>query len=264
MMFESFLYNLQQVGSRLGLMHEPEHPLHSAGSELEQKKELLAILAHELRNPLAAILSSVELLKLQTELASDSAALLGTIEERVHAMTDMLNNLLTPVPRWRDITATRSALSTHTRLAPTAKSRLHSDRGLSRTKQARTILVVDDNEVAAEALGQLLRLRGHMVELAFNGASAIRKVREFHPQVIILDIGLPDIDGYEVAHVLRREKQFSSIMIALTGYGQSQDKERARKAGFHMHLTKPVGIREIEMAFRQPVPASPASKKYSR
>jgi CheY-like chemotaxis protein len=138
----------------------------------------------------------------------------------------------------------------HTHLAPTAKSRLHNGRKVPRTSQARTILVVDDNEVAAEALGRLLELRGHTVGLAFDGSSAIRSVRESPPEVIILDIGLPDIDGYEVAHILQQEKQFSSILIALTGYGQAQDKERARKAGFQAHLIKPVGIAEIEEAFR--------------
>ena len=71
------------------------------------------------------------------------------------------------------------------------------------------------------------------------------KSRESPPEVIILDIGLPDIDGYEVAHILQQEKHFSSILIALTGYGQAQDKERARKAGFRAHLVKPVGIAEI-------------------
>ena len=250
-----FSYYLKRLASKVGLTREPTQTLRATSSEDEKKKELLAILAHELRNPLAAILSSVELLQLQTASVPEAEPLLQNIEGRVHAMVGMLNNLLSPPVGWRDIT-TRTALSAHTQLAPTAKARLHSDRGISRTKQARTILIVDDNEVAAEALGRLLQLRGHTTALAFNGASAIRRAQELLPQVIILDIGLPDIDGYEVAHILQRDKKFSSILIALTGYGQAQDKERARKAGFHMHLTKPVGLKEIEMAFRHVLPAS--------
>jgi CheY-like chemotaxis protein len=243
-------YYLQWLGSKLGLTSEPKRVLVAASTEEEKKQELLAVLAHELRNPLAAIMSSAELLKLQEASPADTPALLETIEDRVRAITDILNDMLTPVPAWRDIMPVKAPILAHTHLAPTAKSRLHSGRKVPQTSQARTILVVDDNEVAAEALGRLLELRGHTVTLAFDGSSAIRSVRESAPEVIILDIGLPDIDGYEVAHILQQEKQFSSILIALTGYGQAQDKERARKAGFRAHLVKPVGIAEIEEAFR--------------
>ncbi|MGC9602708.1 MAG: response regulator [Minisyncoccia bacterium] len=244
-------YYLQLVGSKLGLTSEPEHVLVAASTEEEKKQELLAVLAHELRNPLAAIISSAELLKLQKMSTADATATLETIEDRVHAITDILNDMLTPVSPWREIVPIKTSILAHTHLAPTIKSRLHSGRKVPQAKQARTILVVDDNEVAAEALGRLLELRGHTVTLAFDGSSAIRNVRELHPEVIILDIGLPDIDGYEVAHILQQEKHFSSTLIALTGYGQAQDKERARKAGFHAHMVKPVGIAEIEEAFRR-------------
>jgi len=72
-----------------------------------------------------------------------------------------------------------------------------------------------------------------------------------HPQIIILDIGLPDMDGYEVARMLQEDKKFSSGLIALTGYAQPEDKERAYQAGFHVHCTKPVGLKELEAAFRK-------------
>jgi CheY-like chemotaxis protein len=145
----------------------------------------------------------------------------------------------------------RLPLSAHTTLPVVAKEPLRGGRSLRRVKHPRTILVVDDNEAAAQALGRLLQLRGHTVDIAYNGSEGVRKARDSHPQIIILDIGLPDMNGYEVAQLLREEKNFSSRLIALTGYGQPQDKETALKAGFYLHLTKPVGLKEIEAAFRK-------------
>lgn len=118
-------------------------------------------------------------------------------------------------------------------------------------KNIHSILVVDDNEVAADALVRLLELRGHTVTVAYNGTEAVQKARELRPEIIILDIGLPDMDGYEVARILKEDKKFSSGLIALTGYAQPEDKERAYKAGFHVHCTKPAGLKELEAAFRK-------------
>lgn len=112
------------------------------------------------------------------------------------------------------------------------------------------VLVVDDNEEAAHSLGKLLTLRGHNVTLAHGGADAITSARRDTPNVILLDIGLPDMDGYEVARNLR-EDETPSTLIALTGYGQEEDKQRAKNAGFDFHLTKPVGLAEIEGLFAQ-------------
>lgn len=85
----------------------------------------------------------------------------------------------------------------------------------------------------------LLRLQGCEVATATNGASAIQTALEFHPEVVLLDIGLPDVDGFEVARELR-PLLANSFMVALTGYGTNQNKERARQAGFDQLLTKPV------------------------
>ncbi len=385
---------------------ELEHALHKVSSEDEAKKDFLAILSHELRNPLSAILSSVELLRLKEVHTPDTSQLLQTIDEHVHAMTSMLDDLLDvarisrnkltlrketlsldslidrcvrtaqviirsrghtfsvikpehelfieadpirleqilvnllnnaakytnpngsieliarreggmAVIRVRDsgigirkdmlkrifepffqiergklvteglgvglplarqlvemhqgsIEATspgegrgsefivRLPLPANIQSPRVVKPNPHIGRQLRRAKHARTILVVDDNEVAAEALGRLLELRGHEVTIAHNGREARDKALQLRPQIIILDIGLPDIDGYEVVRLLREEKDFSPTFIALTGYGQESDKERARDAGFNFHLTKPVGLKDIEAVF-QKIPASPAS-----
>jgi signal transduction histidine kinase len=109
----------------------------------------------------------------------------------------------------------------------------------------RRVLIIDDNEAAATGLKKLLAFKGHEVEAAYTGRSGIEMARTFLPQVILLDIGLPDLDGYAVAQQLRA-LGLPYTLIALSGYGQEEDKARARQAGFDQHLTKPVGIAEIE------------------
>ena len=118
-------------------------------------------------------------------------------------------------------------------------------------KHTHSILVVDDNEAAADSLAKLLRLRGHRVSIAYSGLDAVDKAREQRPDILVLDIGLPDIDGYEVVRILLRDGSFPSAIIALTGYGQEEDKVRAFEAGFHHHLTKPVSLKELEKAFKK-------------
>lgn len=116
-------------------------------------------------------------------------------------------------------------------------------------KPARTynILIVDDNHAAADGLSKLLEHSGHSVSVVYEGYSAIERVRTEKPQVVLLDIGLPGMDGYEVARTLRHEHGYNPIMIvALTGYGQEEDKLKARHAGFNYYLTKPVGIADVE------------------
>jgi signal transduction histidine kinase/CheY-like chemotaxis protein len=108
------------------------------------------------------------------------------------------------------------------------------------------ILVVDDNESAAQGLGKLLQHNGHQVTLAHTGEHALEISRTITPEIMLLDIGLPDISGYEVAKELRSRNEFPLTLIALTGYGQDEDKKRAVAAGFNFHLTKPVSIKDVE------------------
>jgi signal transduction histidine kinase len=103
------------------------------------------------------------------------------------------------------------------------------------------VMVVDDNHDAAESLAYLLSLEGHTVDVAYDGVTALSEAAKFHPQVVVLDIGMPGMDGYQVARALRAgESTRSMTIIALTGYGQPDDRERARAAGFDDHLTKPI------------------------
>ncbi len=105
----------------------------------------------------------------------------------------------------------------------------------------RRVLVVDDNRDSAESLADLLRLWGHEAHVAHDGPGALERMAECDPEVVLLDIGLPGIDGYQVARRLReRQRREGLTLIALTGLGQQEDRRRAREAGFDVHLTKPV------------------------
>ena len=103
----------------------------------------------------------------------------------------------------------------------------------------RRILVIDDNVDAADSLAMLLRVAGHEVQTAKDGPTALSGVSAFQPEVALVDIGLPIMDGYEVARHLRQELHSGLLLIALTGYGQKEDFDRSRKAGFDHHLIKP-------------------------
>jgi CheY-like chemotaxis protein len=103
------------------------------------------------------------------------------------------------------------------------------------------ILVVEDNTDSREMLRQLLEIEGHEVYDAADGQAAIALAREVRPQIAIIDLGLPDLNGYELASKLRGEPHLRNIaLIALTGYGAPEDRQRSRDAGFWTHLVKPI------------------------
>jgi CheY-like chemotaxis protein/anti-sigma regulatory factor (Ser/Thr protein kinase) len=109
------------------------------------------------------------------------------------------------------------------------------------------ILVVDDNADNAQSLAMLLRLLGHDVHVAGDGPSALEQAARHRPRLVLLDIGLPGMDGYEVARRLRaREPAGGPFLVAMTGYGQPEDRRRSAEAGFSGHLVKPVEIGELE------------------
>jgi len=105
----------------------------------------------------------------------------------------------------------------------------------------RRILIADDNQDAAESLSMLLQLAGHEVRVAHSGQTAVSLAQLFRPDIALLDIGMPDLSGYEVARRLRQESWAKSLqLIALTGWGQDRDRRQAFEAGFDHHLSKPV------------------------
>ena len=115
-----------------------------------------------------------------------------------------------------------------------------------RRKGAVQFLVVEDNEDGAELLAALLRARGHDVEITARGQEALEVMKRSSPDVVICDIGLPDIDGYEVARAIRADPRHARIkLVALSGYGQDEDRRRSAEAGFDVHFTKPADVDAI-------------------
>jgi CheY-like chemotaxis protein len=107
------------------------------------------------------------------------------------------------------------------------------------------VLVVDDEIDTAETLAEVLVTLGHDVRTAADGAHAIETARAFAPDVVLLDLGLPGIDGFEVARRLRAE-HLAARLIAVTGYGQDVDRQNTEQAGFDAHMVKPVKIAALE------------------
>jgi CheY-like chemotaxis protein len=112
----------------------------------------------------------------------------------------------------------------------------------------RRVLIVDDNEDAANSLAMLLKLGGHETASVYTAADALTRAPTFKPDVVLLDIGLPGMDGYEVAQQMRELPGLRDIrLVAVTGYGRSEDRIRAREAGFDDHLVKPVDYAVLEL-----------------
>ena len=106
---------------------------------------------------------------------------------------------------------------------------------------SRRVLVVDDDADSAEAMALLLRLQGHVVEIAHDGEEAIVAAERFQPEAMLLDLGLPKLNGFEVCERIRQRPWGAGVlMVAQTGWGQAQDRARALEAGFDAHLTKPI------------------------
>ena len=111
---------------------------------------------------------------------------------------------------------------------------------------ARRILVADDNRDAAQSLAQVLRIMGHQVHLAYDGVEAVDAVVEFDPEVVMLDIGMPRMDGHEACRRIRALPGRPRVLIAVTGWGQEEDRLRSQEAGFDLHLTKPLDPAAVE------------------
>jgi two-component system CheB/CheR fusion protein len=108
------------------------------------------------------------------------------------------------------------------------------------------VLVVDDNRDSADLQATLLRHNGHQVETAYDGSAVLEVALRFRPNVILLDIGLPEIDGYEVAYRIRQHDVLNDVvLVAMTGYGQPEDRRRSQAVGFDHHLVKPAEFSEL-------------------
>jgi CheY-like chemotaxis protein len=121
---------------------------------------------------------------------------------------------------------------------------------------AARVLIVEDNPDAADSLRELLELSDHTVQVAYSGPEAVQIAPQFRPDVVLCDLGLPGMDGYEVAAVLRRDSAMANTrLIALSGYGREEDQRRSTEAGFDRHLIKPIDLDEL-LGLLRDVPAS--------
>jgi CheY-like chemotaxis protein len=137
---------------------------------------------------------------------------------------------------------------------PSAAPAAPAPRERTRTqKQHKRVLVVDDSVDQAESLSKLLALLGHEVSVARDGQQALDVAAEFQPDVALVDIGLPRMNGYEVAKRLRQQARFKNlVLVAQTGWGGTDDRQRSQDAGFDHHVVKPIDIEELTAILNTP------------
>ncbi|MBA3599475.1 MAG: response regulator, partial [Methylibium sp.] len=128
--------------------------------------------------------------------------------------------------------------------------------GAAAPPSAQRVLVVDDNADAADSLGVLLEFMGASVKVVHDGPAALAAVQTHRPSVVLLDIGMPGMDGYEVARRLRAMPGGNTLkLVALTGWGQAKDRERTRESGFDHHLVKPADLEALQALLGEAPPA---------
>lgn len=119
------------------------------------------------------------------------------------------------------------------------------------------VLVVDDNRDAAESLSLLLDMLGNQAHIAHDGLQALQMAATLKPDIVLLDIGLPVLSGHDTARRMRADSATANaVLIALTGWGEAEDRRRSREAGFDYHLVKPVRIEDLEKILAHPVRAA--------
>jgi CheY-like chemotaxis protein len=119
----------------------------------------------------------------------------------------------------------------------------------------RRVLVVDDNADALESLSSLVKLMGNEVRQAKDGLEAVKVAGTFRPEIVLMDLGMPNLNGYEAAQRIRQEAWGSEIaLVATTGWGQEEDRRRTSEAGFDRHLVKPIEMNSLREIFAAPAP----------
>jgi CheY-like chemotaxis protein len=117
----------------------------------------------------------------------------------------------------------------------------------------RRVLVVDDNQAAADLLGRVVKMLGNEVRAAYDGQQAIEAAEQFRPDVVLMDLGMPKLNGYEAARRIRAQAWGRDmVLVALTGWGQDENKRRAKEAGFDHHLVKPADPAELQRLLAEP------------
>lgn len=199
-----------------------------------RKDEWLAARGHELRNPLSSIVAGLELIRMKADLERPGLErAINIVERQAYQLTERIEQMLH---------AARADRGTAAPLPPSLLESHQRDAGNGRRHDfpTRRVLIVDDNADAADSLGALLSALGAVVCVAHSGREALARLDSFAPDSAIVDVGMPDMDGYELARRLRASRRFNhNLIIALTGWGEPQDRERSKRAGIDHHLVKP-------------------------
>lgn len=205
-----------------------------------RREALLGKLAQELRTPLVPLRNSVSVLKLTT---NDDRSLhaLQLMERQLARLGRMIENL----GNGGTGDSGKSGVGSQQSEDPSAPA--EAPKVMPASGDLPRILIVDDNRDAAESLGLLLQMLGASVLAADDGPSALRAVGAFRPEVVMLDLGMPGMDGFEVASRIRERADWNSItLIALTGWGQESDRKFLEAAGFAHHVVKPAEIAALQ------------------
>ena len=182
---------------------------------------------HDLRNVLASQVSAVHLLTSGSE-ATQIASELGKQNKQLQALIDRLDML--------SGNAMVGSEELRTSVLKPFEKKSAADAGAKRR-----VLVVDDNVDAALSLARLLKFEGYEVATAHDGTQALRQAQSSHPDIVVLDIEMPIMNGYEAAHLICEQCELSHCkLIAVSGHSDAEHRERALAAGFHAHLTKPI------------------------
>ena len=153
------------------------------------------------------------------------------------------SEFIVQLPRRNESQAPHGAQATQASAHSPAETPAGTNSG---TRAGRRILIVDDNRDALESLSALMEMSGHEVHTAADGESALAVAERCHPEVVLLDLGLPKVDGYEVARRLREESWGKrAVLVALTGWGQDEDRRRTRECGFDSHMVKPLDLEAL-------------------
>ena len=199
-------------------------PSYSAGSEISdieaRHASVLAAFAHDLRSPLSSIRTGIEVLKLSLENPKQAGKIIEMLERQTQEITRLLEGLVTSDSLAAEGHTAASLIETPT--------------------TPRQVLVVDDSRSAADILTVFFKMEGMAVRTAYLGEDALELAREIIPDVVFLDLGLPDLSGYEVAAKIRAcPGGEHCFIVALTGRDEEDDRKNIAAAGFDFHVVKP-------------------------
>jgi CheY-like chemotaxis protein/CTP:molybdopterin cytidylyltransferase MocA len=224
------------VGQLLGRIEEAER----------REERLVATVGHELRNPLGVITTALSLMRRLEGDSGPTARYRGMIERQVETLARKIDEMLDP---------DRTPVGDE-RLREWPPPQLRGERGRRDAPSPRAaagtpLLVVEDNDDARSALVELMEMWGYSVHGAASGEEGVELASRHDPEIALVDLDLPGIDGYEVARRLRDARE-SRLIIAMSGYGQPEDRDRSFAAGFDRHLIKPVDPRRLASLLEKP------------